>query len=70
MDALMQLYASETDLKLRRELVNGIADRGDAKMLVELARKENDPAAKKMIVERLSHSSSKEATDYMMELLK
>jgi tetratricopeptide (TPR) repeat protein len=69
-DALMQLYASETDLKNRRELVNGLASRGEVKTLVELARKESDPATKKMIVERISTSHSKEATDYMMELLK
>lgn len=40
------------------------------KTLVELARKETDPAMKKTIVERLSMSRAKEATDYMMELLK
>lgn len=69
-EALLQLYAGESDLKLRRELVNGLANRGEVKMLVDLARRENDPAMKKMIVERLATSRSKEATDYMMELLK
>jgi hypothetical protein len=38
---------------------------------VELARKETDPALKKTIVERLSMmQNNKEATDYMLELLK
>jgi phenylpyruvate tautomerase PptA (4-oxalocrotonate tautomerase family) len=42
----------------------------DAKALVDLARKESDPAMKRTIVERLTMMHSKEATDYMMELLK
>jgi hypothetical protein len=37
---------------------------------VDLARKESDPVMKKSIVQRLSMMHSKEATDYMMELLK
>lgn len=36
---------------------------------VELARKETDPAMKKRIVERLSLMRSKDATDYMMEII-
>jgi hypothetical protein len=49
----------------------GMFVRGDAKDLVELARKETDPAMKKTIVERLSTMrNNKDATDYMMELLK
>ena len=43
--------------------------RGDAKPLIELARKESDPALKRRIVERLSIMRSKEATDFLIELL-
>jgi len=37
---------------------------------VDLARKENDPVMKREIVGRLSRMKSKEAADYLMELLK
>ena len=37
---------------------------------IDLAKKETDPGMKKTIVERISMMRSKEATDYMMELLK
>ena len=50
--------------------MNGLFARGDAKPMIDLARKETDPAMKKYIVERLALMHSKEATDYMMELLK
>jgi hypothetical protein len=38
--------------------------------MVELARKEPDPERKKFIVSRLANMHNKEATDYLMELLK
>jgi hypothetical protein len=69
-EALATLYASETDPKTKKEIVNGLMVRGDAKLLVDLTRKETDPAMKRFMVERLSMMHGKEATDYMMELLK
>lgn len=69
-EAILQFYSAETDAKIRRDLIIGLSNRGEVKTLVELARKETDPAMKKTIVERLSMSRAKEATDYMMELLK
>ena len=69
-DVLAQLYGSASDAKGKREVVDGLAGRNDAKALVELARKESDPEIKKFIVSRLAGMKAKEATDYMMELLK
>jgi len=69
-EALASLYSSDTGQKAKREVVNGLLARGDAKPLIDLARRETDPTMKKYIVERLSVMHSKEATDYMMELLK
>ncbi|MDP9169015.1 MAG: HEAT repeat domain-containing protein [Acidobacteriota bacterium] len=69
-ETLAGLYASDGEAKTKKEIVNGLFSRGDGKLLVDLARKENDPAMKKYIVERLSQMHTKEATDYMMELLK
>jgi hypothetical protein len=67
--ALTALYASETDLSIRKEAVNGLFIQNNAKVLVELARKETNPELKKEIVNRLSIMHSKEASDYMMEIL-
>jgi tetratricopeptide (TPR) repeat protein len=69
-ETLAGLYSSESDPKTKKDVVNGLHSRGDAKLLVDLARKESDPAMKRYIVERLSTMHSKEATDYMMEFLK
>jgi TolA-binding protein len=70
-DALVNLYTPDTEPRIKRELINGLFSRGDAKPLIEIARRETDPVMKKFIVERLAAMrNSKEATDYMMELLK
>jgi tetratricopeptide (TPR) repeat protein len=69
-EGLVDLYSSG-DAVAKREIINGLMSRGDGKTLVDLARKETDPATKKMIVERLSNMrDNKDALDYMMELLK
>jgi tetratricopeptide (TPR) repeat protein len=68
---LTALYASETDPEVKKEIVRGLLSRGDAKDLVDLARKETDPTMKKNIVQYLSTMrNNKDATDYMLELLK
>jgi tetratricopeptide (TPR) repeat protein len=69
-ETLAGLYASGNDVAAKKAVVNGLMARGDAKPLVDLARRENDPTMKKYIVGRLATMHSKEATDYMMELLK
>lgn len=70
LEGLAELYSS-SDTAAKHEIVNGLMARGDGKTLVDLARKETDPAMKKYIVERLSNMrDNKDALDYMMELLK
>jgi len=69
-DALVSMYGSETDPELKRTIVDSLNSQRNAKALVDLARKESDPAMKREIVGRLSHMKSKEASDYLMELLK
>jgi hypothetical protein len=70
LSTLTGLYASESDSDVKKEIVRGLMARNDAKDLVDLARKETDPTMKKNIVQYLSAMRSKEATDYMLELLK
>lgn len=65
------LYASETDINARRTIVNSLLGRGDAKSVIEIAKKESDPAMKGYIVQRLGGmSKNKDAMDFMTELLK
>jgi len=42
---------------------------GDSHDLIELARAEKDPGLKQSLVQQLSVMHSKEATDYMLEIL-
>jgi hypothetical protein len=54
---------------VRKRAIEGLFIQGNAKALIELARKEANPEMKKAIVGRLALMNSKEATDYMMEIL-
>jgi len=69
-DALRSMYASETSPESKKDIVNALYAQRNAALLVDLARAEKDPAMKKEIVSRLSTMRVKEATDYMLELLK
>ncbi len=69
-ESLVEIY-SGGDVATKKEIINGFTAKGDGKTLVDLAHKEGDPVMKKTIVERLSGMrDNKDATDYMMELLK
>jgi hypothetical protein len=69
-DALQEIYNKETDRGIKEEILNAYFIQGNAKGLIAIARAEKDPSLKKRAVEKLSLMGSKEATDYLMELLK
>ena len=70
-ETLVGLYTSDSDPRTKRAIIDGLHARNDARPLIEIARKESDPTMKKYIVEHLSTMrNNKDATDYMMELLK
>ena len=69
-DALASIYASDSTPDVRKAVVNALFIQNNAKQLVDLARAEKSPEMKKEIVSKLSLMKSKEATDYLMELLK
>lgn len=69
-DELARMYARETAPELKKRIINGIFVSNNAARLIEMARAERDPAMKKEIVQKLSVMRSKEASDYMLELLK
>ena len=69
-DALQGIYESNSDPETRGRVLRALFTQGNAKQLVAIARKESNPELKKAAVQHLSHMKSKEATDYMLELLK
>jgi HEAT repeat protein len=68
-DALVAIYGSTDDPKMRSRVIEALFVQDNARQLVAVARKETNPELKKAAVSRLSHMRSKEATDYLMELL-
>jgi hypothetical protein len=69
-DELARMYGRESSTELKRRIIQGLFVSRSAARLVELAKAEKDMALKKEIVQRLSLMRSKEATDYLVELLK
>jgi hypothetical protein len=51
------------------EILDALFIAGDAKGLIAVAKTEKDPELKKKAVEKLSLMGSKEANEYLMELL-
>jgi len=69
-DTLRSIYTSDSNPEVRSAVIEGLFIQQNAGALVALARAEKDPAMKRRIVERLSVMKSKDASDYMLELLK
>jgi HEAT repeat protein len=69
-DVLVSIYQSDQNHDVRDAVLNALFLQQNGKALVDLARNEKDPEMKQEIVKKLSVVHSKEATDYMMELLK
>ena len=67
---LKQMYSTEKDAAVKKTILNAFFIQNNATALVAIARAEQDPALKREAVQKLSLMNSKEATDYMMELLK
>jgi hypothetical protein len=67
--ALQTIYSKETDRSLKEEVLNAYFLQGNAAALVAIAKAEKDSELKKTAVQKLSLMHSKEATDYLMELL-
>ena len=69
-ETLASIYGSDASPDVRKAVVNALFLQNNARALVDLARAEKNPDMKKEIVSKLSIMKSKEATDYLMELLK
>jgi tetratricopeptide (TPR) repeat protein len=69
-EALVSIYGSDASLDVKKAAVNALFLQNNAAALVTIARAEKNSEMKKEIVSKLSVMKSKEATDYLMELLK
>lgn len=68
-ELLISLYQNEKEPEIRQSAIEGLFLQGNAKALIELARKEANPEMKKKILGRLSLMRSPEATAYFTEIL-
>jgi hypothetical protein len=68
-DALAAIYTSDPDRDVRKQVLNALFLQDNAKVIVDLARKETDPELKKSAVHWLSLMNNKEAIQFLMELL-
>jgi HEAT repeat protein len=69
-EALVAIYTSDQSPDVRKSVLNALFIQNNAGALVTLARTEKNVEMKKEIVSKLTNMKSKEATDYLMELLK
>ncbi len=69
-EALTSIYNSDSSPDVKKAVVNALFIQNNAPALVTLARAEKNMDLKKDIVSKLSNMNSKEAKDYLMELLK
>ena len=67
--ALVEMYNGPSDPDTKRDIIHALFIQGDAHDLVTLARKETNVEMKKELVHSLSIMGSKEANDYLIELL-
>ena len=69
--ALVEIYGKDSDVDIKRAVIQALFIQNNGESLVALARKESDPVMKREMVQKLSlMSGNKAAQDYMLELLK
>jgi len=66
---LKSLYESDQNLEVRQAVIKALFLHGDAKTLVALGRAEKNPELRKSIVSRLSIMNSKDAADFLLDIL-
>jgi hypothetical protein len=67
---LADIYKTESSVELKHSLIQSLFARQAAKQLVDLARAESNPELKRDIVRMLTMIKSKEAADYLEDLIK
>lgn len=69
-DALVSIYNADAAPDIKRAAIEALFLQNNAHALVTIARAEKSPDLKKDIVSKLALMKSKEASDYLMEILK
>lgn len=67
--ALEQLYAGDSDRRVREAVLQAFFVQGNAKRLIAIARTEKDPEMKRKAVQQLSVMGHPEATKFLLEIL-
>ena len=68
-ELMVEIYESETDREVRSSVLHSMAMQGNVQALIRIARTEKDRELKLEAVRALSMTSSKDATEFLMELL-
>ena len=66
---LKSLYETDQNIEVRHAVIKALFLHGDAKTLVALGRAEKNPELRKSIVSQLSIMNSKDAAEFLMEIL-
>lgn len=67
--ALVEIYGIDSDLDVRKRILSALFTQGNAKAIVDVARRETNAELRRAAVQHLSHMRSKEATEFLMEIL-
>ena len=68
-DTLLNLYGKESEVPVRRAVIEALSHQRNSDVLVSLARKETNPELRRELVRRLSFSGSPAAIEYLTEIL-
>ncbi|HEY2828472.1 MAG TPA: HEAT repeat domain-containing protein, partial [Thermoanaerobaculia bacterium] len=66
---LKSLYDGDPNVDVRHAVITALFLHGDAKTLVALGRAEKNPDLRKAIVTKLSIMNSKDAADFLLDIL-
>jgi HEAT repeat protein len=66
---LRSLYAAQKDAESKKAVMEALFVQDNAKALIEIAKAEKEPALRREAVEKLSLMDSREAQEYMLEIL-
>jgi hypothetical protein len=69
-ETLLNIYGRESDVQVRRAVIEALSFHNNGDVLVNLARKETNPELRRELVRRLSFSPSPAAIEYLTEILK
>jgi HEAT repeat protein len=67
--AIVEIYKTESDRRIREAALGALFVSGSATALIEIAKSEKDPELKKKAVAHLANMHSKEATAFLLEIL-